>query len=124
MLYLDQKLSIIDQLQIEICDGPKQALDLLYTKYYTVIYQLNAQVVLDFTEWKMNFKILPNNNWLKLYIVRRDAYRQMRGLIFDNKFTINIFLRELVLFEIYKTLIDGFISSIIKLAMLQKLDNK
>ena len=80
--------------------------------------------MLDFTEWKMNFKILPNNNWLKLYIVRRDAYRQMRGLIFDNKFTINIFLRELVLFEIYKTLIDGFISSIIKLAMLQKLDNK
>ena len=49
MLYLDQKLSIIDQLQIEACNGPKQALDLLYIKYYTVTHQLNAQAVLDFT---------------------------------------------------------------------------
>jgi len=38
MLYLDQKLSIIDQLQIEIYNRLKQALNLLYIKYYTVIY--------------------------------------------------------------------------------------
>jgi len=72
----------------------------------------------------MNFKISPSDNWLKLYIVRCDAHRQMGGSTFDNEFTTNTFLRELVLFEIYKTLIDGFTSSTIELAMLQKLDNK
>lgn len=124
MLHLDQKLSIIDQSRIEACDGPKQALDLLYTKYYTVTHQLGAQAVLDFTGWKMNSKISPSDNWLKLHIVRRDAHRQMGGSTFDNEFTTNTFLRGLVPFETYETLIDGFTSSTTELAMLQKLDNK
>jgi len=72
----------------------------------------------------MNSKILLSNNWLKLYIVHCNAYRQMEKSIFDNEFITNIFFRELMLFEIYKILIDGFTSSIIELAILQKLDNK
>jgi len=66
----------------------------------------------------MNFKILLNNNWLKFYIIYYNAYRQIKELIFDNKFIINIFFRKLILFEIYKTLIDRFTNSIIKLIIL------
>ena len=72
----------------------------------------------------MNFKILSSNNWLKLYIIYCNAYRQIKGSIFDNEFTINIFLRKLVLFEIYKILINRFTNSIIKLAIFQKFNNK
>ena len=72
----------------------------------------------------MNSKILLNNNWLKFYIIYYNIYRQIEKSIFDNKFTINIFFRRLVLFEIYKILINRFTNSIIKLTIFQKLNNK
>lgn len=105
---LESKLSERDQERIETIDNIPAQINALRKYYYRSTKASGRDKIIEFTNWKMNPTMTPEDNWNAMFKIRKEAQRHSKDTVFGKDLMWTFFVAGLRPKGTYTSITDGF----------------
>lgn len=124
LLNFRHKLDDSDKARVKGIKSVPEKIAKLRAKYAATTSKSSSARVKAFTNWEMNTKVSPSENFVAMFTIRKEAHRHSGETTFSDDFMWTTFLSGLRPEEAYETLIEGFSDQATQEYMLERLDEK
>ena len=121
---LQFKLNQVDKDTVVDIQEIPDKIKALNNKYYLVTLTASSQHIQAFTQWEMDESKSPQDNWIQLHKLRKEAHRYSNDMQFSTTFTWHIFVVGLRPRRAYETICESFTDKHKEMEKLQRLNEK